>query len=381
MRALVVVLLIVHGLIHLLGVAKALRPASLTQLTLPIAPGWGVAWGIAAALLLAAGVLRLVDSAVWWAPGLAGVVLSQIVVVAFWADAKAGTALNVVLLVAVAVGFGAWRFAGRAQDARAQLAATAPTAARAVVTADDLAALPAPARRWLEAAGVVGRPRAGVVRLTQRGEMQTAPDAAWLPFRAEQTFVAPTPGFVWVVEVRGPAGLPLRGVDRYLDGRGGMRIEVAGLVPIVDAAGPTIDQGTLVRFLAETIWFPSAALEPYLRWEAMDEHAVRARIVVGGVEAEGVFHIDDAGDPVRFEARRYRDDVLEDWIVENDPAGFATLDGVRVPTRSTITWRAADGKTWTWLRLEVERVERSSSEPTEPVGVAAGPRAAHRFGR
>lgn len=378
MRVLVVVLLLAHGLIHLLGVAKALRPASLTQLTLPIAPGWGAAWGAAAALLVAAGVLRLLDVALWWVPGLAGVVLSQVVVVAFWADAKAGTALNVVLLVAVAIGFGAWRFAGRADAARAQLAATAPTAARAVVTADDLRALPAPAQRWLRAAGVVDRPRAGVVHLTQRGEMQTAPDAAWLPFRAEQTFVAPTPGFVWVVDVRGPAGLRLRGIDRYLGGRGGMRIEVAGLVPIVDAAGPTIDQGTLVRFLAETIWFPSAALEPYLRWEAIDDHAVRARMTFGDVEAEGVFHVDAAGDPVRFEARRYRDDVLTDWIVENDPTAFATLDGVRVPTRSTITWRDADGRPWTWLRLEVQRIERAPTHPPTMPRSDAGGRLAAR---
>ncbi|MCA9558694.1 MAG: hypothetical protein KC583_09030, partial [Myxococcales bacterium] len=203
-------------------------------------------------------------------------------------------------------------------------------------------------------------------------------DAAWLPFRAEQTFVAPTPGFVWVVEVRGPAGLPLRGVDRYLDGRGGMRIEVAGLFPIVDAAGPTIDQGTLVRFLAETIWFPSAALEPYLRWEAVDDHAVRARVAYGGVEAAGVFHVDDAGDPVRFEARRYRDDVLTDWIVENDPASFATLDGVRVPTRSTITWRDADGRAWTWLRLEVQRIERGASAPSGSPDAGGGRLAATR---
>ncbi len=33
-----------------------------------------------------------------------------------------------------------------------------------------------------------------------------------------------------------------------------------------------IHQGTLLRYLAETMWFPTAALNDYLTWEEMDQY-------------------------------------------------------------------------------------------------------------
>ena len=48
--------LIVHGLLHLLGVAKAFGLAELSQMTQPVSPAWGVGWLVAAALVVAVGV-------------------------------------------------------------------------------------------------------------------------------------------------------------------------------------------------------------------------------------------------------------------------------------------------------------------------------------
>lgn len=269
-------------------------------------------------------------------------------------------AVLVVLLataLAAGVAFGRRRFAARADSEVARFAERAPATGGDVVTAGDLAALPAPVARWLERSGAVGRPRSQTVRLSQRGELQPRPGADWMPFRAEQWVLVDDPAFLWIAHVAGPFGLHLAGRDRYLDGRGSMRIELLSLVPVVDAAGPTIDQGALVRFLAEMMWYPSAALSPAVTWESIDPTSARATIRHGGLEVSGVFRFED-GDPMGFEARRYRDGELETWIVDNAPDAFGEHDGVRVPTRSTITWRDDGGETWTWLRLEVVSLER-----------------------
>ncbi len=358
LRIAIVLLLFVHGVIHAMGVAKGFGLAELPQLTLPISRGWAVAWGLCAVLLVAAAGARLVAAPGWWMLAAPGLVLSQVVVIAYWRDARFGTIANLMIALPVLVGFGTWRFAARVEADLARLAARAPTQARAVVEAGELEGLPPVVARWLERAGVVGKPRPRTVHLDQRGALQTARGGDWLRFRAEQWFIVPEPAFLWVADVRGAVGLDMAGEDLYLDGKGTMRIEVLSLFPVVDEAGARIDQGALVRYLAETIWFPAAALEPYVRWEAVDDRAARATMRSGDVEASGVFRFDADGDVVGFDARRYRDAVLEDWRIACEPGSARVLDGVRVPTRATVSWTNAAGETWTWLRLEIEALER-----------------------
>lgn len=95
-------LLALHGLIHLMGFAKAFGAASL-PLTRPIEKPLGVAWLVAALLMLAGAVLVLVRSTAWWLPVVPALLLSQALILSAFADAKFGTLAN--LLIAVVVIF------------------------------------------------------------------------------------------------------------------------------------------------------------------------------------------------------------------------------------------------------------------------------------
>ena len=65
MTAAFAVLLVAHGLLHLIGVAKAFRLATLPQLVQPVAPAVGALWFAAAVLLVAsAGAIYLWPR--WW---------------------------------------------------------------------------------------------------------------------------------------------------------------------------------------------------------------------------------------------------------------------------------------------------------------------------
>lgn len=89
-RAAFVVVIVAHGLVHVLG----------SRLTAGAA-----AWLAAAVLLAAAGVLLAVGSRWWWAVGAVAVVVSQGMILTSWSDARTGTAANVVVLGAVLYGF------------------------------------------------------------------------------------------------------------------------------------------------------------------------------------------------------------------------------------------------------------------------------------
>ena len=369
MRIIVAVLLAVHGAIHLLGFLQAWKLAALPQLggrTLiplsePAARVVGVGWAGAAALLLVAAALRLAQHRAWWMPAAVGVVLSQALIVLHWPDAWAGTAANLLVAAAVIVAVSTERFERRIDGEAEALLASPTAAAPSLVRPHELAPLPAPVRRWLERSGVVGRERARTVRLRQRGGIRTGRDQAFMPAEAEQYFTVDSPGFVWRVHARMMRVLPIVGRDRYADGRGHMLIKAASLVAVADGTGPEIDQGSLLRYLAEIIWFPSAALSRFITWEPYDDSSATATITSGGISATARFTFDDQGRVAGMIAQRHvageRGRTLRTWTGSNSE--WRVVRGVEIPVRGVVSWKMDEGDfdyyRWEILDVEVNR--------------------------
>lgn len=95
-RYLFFLLIVVHGLIHVMGFAKAFRYAEISQLTQPISRTAGACWLLCAFTFAAAGGLFLLKPASWWWIALPAIVLSQALIFASWGDAKFGTAANLI---------------------------------------------------------------------------------------------------------------------------------------------------------------------------------------------------------------------------------------------------------------------------------------------
>src|SRR6185436_12632889 len=98
-------ILVVHGLLHAIGFAKAFGLAELPQLTRPISPVAGTLWLTAALLFLAAAASLFLWPRWWWLIGAAAVVMSLSVILPSWTDAKFGVLGNLVVLVGVIFGF------------------------------------------------------------------------------------------------------------------------------------------------------------------------------------------------------------------------------------------------------------------------------------
>src|SRR5690606_21654789 len=95
------------------------------------------------------------------------------------------------------------------------------------------------------------------------------------------------------------------GRDKYYEGKGNMLIKILSLITVADAAGEEIDQGTLVRYLAETVWFPTAALSNYIEWKQTVQDSAEATMSYKETTASGVFTFNEKGDVVDFTAQRY----------------------------------------------------------------------------
>jgi len=230
---------------------------------------------------------------------------------------------------------------------------------RQLVIREDLAGLPLCVQKWLEQSNVVGKEKINTVRLKQKGLMRTKEDGPWMTAEAEQYFAVNEPGFVWKAKIKMAPFLCLTGRDKYYKGHGEMLIKVLSLVPVVNARGKEIDQGTMLRYLAEIQWFPTAALSDYIKWEEIDAHSARATMSYGGITASGVFTFNDQGEPVRFIAKRYRDTgggqyELTDWGGISEE--YMEFNGIRIPVKGQVIWKLDTGD-FDWYHWEITGVE------------------------
>jgi hypothetical protein len=357
------VMLLVHGLIHLLGFFRAFGLAGAGSLAgkslLPFSPEatrWlGMLWLTGCALFLGAALLLLLRKDWWWAVSIPAVVLSQALILLYWPEAKFGTVANVIALLGILLAYGPYQFNRMTQrEVQSLLPKTLPGGK--VVNPQMLAGLPSPVQGWLRRSGVVGKECIHTVHLKQQGEMRTHPVGKWMPFTAQQYVTVDQPGFVWVADVEAAPLVHLAGRDKYEAGRGYLLIKLLSLIPVARAEGRQIDQGTLLRYLAEIVWYPSAALSDYISWQQIDATRALATMRYGGISASGVFTFNGAGDVASFSAKRYYDrkegPTLEDWLVAVEPAGYREFDGIRIPARSTVTWRLKEGD-FTWYKLRI----------------------------
>lgn len=370
MRILFFVILLLHAVIHLLGFVRFLNPAAISGMTGRTLFSWplgermaGWFWLIAALLLAAAAALFIAKISWWWIVGLVGLLLSQLLIVQAWPDAKFGSVPNLLLLVAIVLAGAASRFESetdRTVNAMYASGAATPSPSASIDDAGEevISALPPPVQRWLRYSGALERPIPRGVLLTQRGQLRTDPKGAFMPAEAEQYFRTDEPGFVWQVHVTMARVVPVLGRDSYLDGRGRMLIRAGGLVSLVDAQGPEIDQGTLLRYLGEIVWFPGAALRPYLTWHAIDDHRAEATMTHGGVSASAVLEFDAEGRMKEMTAQRFlgagAEAKLTDWVVTADQWG--QFEGVLIPTRGEVSWDMQSGR-FTYYLWEITHLE------------------------
>jgi hypothetical protein len=348
-------IVIIHGLIHSMGFLKAFQLAEINQLTQDIPRPIGLLWLISALLFIAVAAIFLLNNDWWWMIAVPALVLSQLLIIRYWQDAKYGTIANVIILVGIVIGYGAWSFNTMAKNEIETFVAPAASEKK-VVTKEMLSGLPPIVQKWLERSNVIGKENSYSVHLEQIGKMRTTLDGNWMPVEAEQWFKTEKPGFIWIADVKFAPGIHFAGRDKYENGKGHMLIKLLSLIPVADAKGTETDQGAMVRYLVEIVWFPSAALNDYIQWEQIDSTTAKATMTYGGITASGLFKFDANGDVISFEAKRYYDRkggaTLEDWFIQIEPNGYKEFEGVRIPARSAVTWKLKEGD-FTWYKLEI----------------------------
>jgi hypothetical protein len=359
MRYLFLALIVLHGLLHFMGPAKAFGLAELPQLTQPISRGMGSLWLVAGVALLLSGAAWLSLPRVWWMLALVAVVLSQIAIVASWQDAKVGTLANILILLVAAYGFasqGPFSFRAayeRELDARLPEgdAVEAPP-----LTEDDIAHLPELVQRYLRVTSSVGRPRIHHYKAVWRGRIRESPDDAWMTFTAEQVNFTRDPARFFLMDAR-RTGLPVDVYHAFADGTARMRVRVLSAIPVADTQGPQLTRAeTVTLFNDLSLLAPAGLIDPAITWEPVDDRSVRAHYALGPHTISAVLEFNDAGELVDFisddRSAASEDGALTPVRFSTPVSDYRNFEGRRVVTRGEGRWHPPEGA-FTYIELEL----------------------------
>jgi uncharacterized protein DUF6544 len=361
MIVLFAIVLVAHGLIHLLGFAKAFGLADLPQLTHPISPLVGALWLLAAVLFVtAAGALFLWPRG-WWVIGACAIAVSMMVIVPSWSDAKFGAVANVIALIGVMFGFLAQGPASiRAAYERDVDRALARVPPDVPLAEADLAHLPAPVRRYVQTIGAVGRPRVRNFRVRMHGRIRSDPAARWIPFTAEQHSVVDEPARMFYL-TGSMLGIPVQGYHRYVGPSATMMVKAAAVVPVAAASGPEMDQAETVTMLNDLcVMAPGALIDRAITWDPVDARTARAIFTNAGHTIRAELSFNDAGALIDFWSDdRYRTSadgktVKVRW--STPLRDYRSLGGVRLASSGEGRWHDENGE-WAYIELTIDDVQ------------------------
>lgn len=368
MKLLFALLLLVHGIIHLMGPAKAFGLAELPQLAQPISKPLALVWLFAAVLLLATATALFVWPRWWWVLGAGAIVVSQVVIATSWADARYGTIANVVVLAGVALGFlsqGPWSF--RAEYDRETAQGLGRAVATPLVTEVDLAQLPAVVQRYIRLNGAVGQPRVQNFHARFHGQIRSGPRARWMSFSGEQYNFYDQPSRLFLMNAS-MFGIPFQAFHRFIGPSATMRVKVASVVTMVDAKGPVMDEAeTVTLFNDLCVLAPGALIDRGIQWQEIDPQTVSASFTNGGHTIRAILSFNARGELTNFvadgRAAASADGKSFTKMRWSTPLGdYREFGSHRLMARGEGIWHAPAGG-YSYLRFDLETIEYNVAAP------------------
>lgn len=225
-----------------------------------------------------------------------------------------------------------------------------------LITKEDTAGLPEPVQKWLEYSGVIGQNKIKTLSFSQQGKMRLDPEQEnWLDAEAEQYINVKEPGYLWHVDLPIMPLINTKGRDLFYQGKASMEIKIGSIIPVVNAAdNKKLNESSYHRFLLELPWYPTAALEDYISWQAVDEQSAKAVLSYQGTSVEATFYFEKDGKLQSIEALRYKenDDNAKRIPCIGEVKEYMTVEGFRIPNRINVTWMI-DDEPYTWYKLEI----------------------------
>jgi len=366
MRLIFFFVLVIHGLVHHLGFAKAFKLAKISQIKSTISKFAGVLWFLCTILFVGSGYLFMVKIEYWWLPAGIAIVLSQIVIIRSWDDAKTGTLFNVIILVPVIIGYLNAQPASFPNIYKAEVQkALKRTFGEAILTEADIKHLPPAVQKYLRFTGAVGKPKVSNCRARFTGLFKTRQEVDWIKIKSQQYDFFDDPARVFSID-SSMYGLPFDGLHMYVDGTATMQIRAASLIRVVNAKGREMDQSETVTLLNDMcLLAPATLMNANIRWEAVDPLNVKVVFTNKAVTVTALLTFNEKGALVNFSSddRYYSLDGTgyKKYRWTTPVKEYREVNGRKVVSFAEAVWHTPQGQ-FTYAKFDLADIQYNTRE-------------------
>ncbi len=310
MRIAILVLITVHGLIHLTGFVKAFHFSEMNQLTIDISKPVGLMWLTATLLFINSAILILLKKDYWFILSIAAVVISQIIILLSWHDAWFGTFANVMILIASVIGYCKWSYYNKYQNDVKNNLQKKEYFQNSQLTEMDIRHLPEQLKKYLSYTGSIGKPKVSNFKIEFTGKIRKNEQSEWMKFTSEQFNFMEIPTRLFFMKAV-MKGLPVAGYHVYKNGDAYMDIRLLSLFKVQYQDGDEMDKAETVTFFNDMCCLaPATLIDKRISWEVISENIVKATFTNNGITITADLIFNEVGELINFKSDdRYNTDA------------------------------------------------------------------------
>jgi hypothetical protein len=300
MRIAFLILVIGHGLIHLLGFVKGYGLSEVKDLTQPISKPVGVVWLVAFILFAIVALLFALKNAQWWVLGVIAVVVSQVLIMYFWQDAKFGTIANVIILLVTIIGYGTWHFDRSFENEVTNGLKQTASIPDSILTEADIQQLPEPVKKYIRYAGALGKPKVTHFKAEFTGKIRKNAASEWMPLTSVQyNFMGASERLFFLDATM--KSLPVAGFHCFKNGTAYMDIRLFSLFKVQYQTGKEMGVSETVTFFNDMCCLaPATLIDKRIKWLETDGDKAKASFTNNGITISAWLYFNDKGELINF---------------------------------------------------------------------------------
>lgn len=221
---------------------------------------------------------------------------------------------------------------------------------------NQLDSLPEPVQRYFNHILKDGQPYISYARIKHQGQFKTNLDKGWANITGEQYATTEKPGFIW----KGNTAMFVAR-DMYTSNKGRLVVSLFSLINVVNAQGEQYDQGELLRWLGESVLYPTNLLpSERLHWFPIDSQTAKLTYNYKDLSLFFKITFNEIGEITEMETKRFMDEKnLETWIIK--ATNYKELNNVFIPTAFDVMWRLEKGD-FSYAKFIITEIEYNKPE-------------------
>lgn len=237
-----------------------------------------------------------------------------------------------------------------------QLFATSKNISDKKFSFQQLDGLPAPVRRYFKRVLTNGQPYINCISVIHDGQFKSDLKKGWTNIRGEEYFTTEHPGFIWKGETR-----IFTATDMFIAGKGSLVVSILSMFKVVNAHGEQYDKGELLRWLAESVWFPTNLLpSANLKWSTINRSSAKLTFNYNGMALLFTVRFNETGEITEMETKRFMDEQHEEtWLVKC--ANYQSMNNVLIPVNAEVLWRLKAGDL-SYAKFRVKKIAYNKPE-------------------